>query len=383
MTFALPPRPERWRRDTGPQHEVIDLALNLLAFAVLPIALTAYAIYLCITLHAYAIDFHQEFWPASWRLLHGLNPYDRSWQSINQGVSFPYPALTAVAFVPFALLPQVVGDGLFTAISIAAVLATLWVCNVRDWRPYGLVLVLSPVIDAWQAANLTLVVGLGVAVVWRKRDNPLVAGVLLAALISLKPFVWPLAIFLLATRRYSALAYGAVAGLLINLFAWGIVGFNQIGAYEKLTHAVTNFQYRTGYTITALALRLGAGHGIADAVGIALAIVAIAACIYAGRRGDDRAALTLGVAACLLATPVLWVHYFALLLVPVALARPRLSAIWFAPLILWVCPVKSAPWQIALAFAVNALMVLTLLSPARPARPSSEALPSATSASPA
>jgi hypothetical protein len=380
VALRFRPEPPAGSSRTRPAPAVL---LDLGMFALLPIGLTAYAIYLCISLHAFAVDFHQEFWPASWRLLHGLSPYDRSWQSIDQGVSYPYPALTPVAFVPFALLPKVVSDDLVTAINIAALLATLWICKVRDWRPYGLVLVLAPVVAAWQTANLTLVLGLGIAVVWRKRDNPLIAGVLLAVLISLKPFVWPVAVFLLATRRYRALAYGMAAGLLINLFAWGIVGFNQIGAYESLTRAVTNFQYRAGYTITALALRLGAGNGVAYAIGIALAILAMAACLYAGRRGDERAALTLGVAACLLATPVLWVHYFALLLVPLALGRPRLSPIWFAPLILWLCPVKSAPWQIALAFGVNALIVFTMLSPARSSKPGSEVPSPATSASPA
>jgi hypothetical protein len=255
---------------------------------------------------------------------------------------------------------------------------TLWLCKVRDVRVYGLALLSASVVAAWQTANLSLLIALGIAVIWRRRDHPLVAGVLLAVLISLKPFVWPLAIFLLATRRYAALAYAVAAGLVINLFAWGIVGFNQIGSYESLTRAVTNVMYRRGYTITALMLKLGAAHAIADITGIALAVLAIAACLYAGHRHDDRAALTLGVVACLLATPVLWVHYFVLLLVPLALARPRLSAIWCVPLILWVCPIKPAPWQSVVAFLVNALIVYTMLFRARSARPGSEAVASAT-----
>ena len=44
------------------------------------------------------------------------------------------------------------------------------------------------------------------------------------------------------------------------------------------------------------------------------------------------ASLTLALAAGLVATPILWLHYLVLLVVPIALARPRLSALWFAPL---------------------------------------------------
>jgi hypothetical protein len=35
-------------------------------------------------------------------------------------------------------------------------------------------------------------------------------------------------------------------------------------------------------------------------------------------------------------TPILWLHYLVLLVVPIALARPRLSLLWFAPLALTV-----------------------------------------------
>ena len=35
-------------------------------------------------------------------------------------------------------------------------------------------------------------------------------------------------------------------------------------------------------------------------------------------------------------TPILWLHYLVLLVVPIALARPRLSALWFVPLAMTV-----------------------------------------------
>jgi hypothetical protein len=50
----------------------------------------------------------------------------------------------------------------------------------------------------------------------------------------------------------------------------------------------------------------------------------------------DRRALTLTLAAGVVATPILWLHYLVLLVVPIALARPRLSALWFAPLALTI-----------------------------------------------
>ena len=74
-----------------------------------------------------------------------------------------------------------------------------------------------------------------------------------------------------------------------------------------------------------------AGHDVtaALATGFAgLALLAIAAWLV--RRPDgDRRAFSLVVVASVVATPVVWLHYLALLYVPIAVRWPRLSAAWF------------------------------------------------------
>jgi alpha-1,2-mannosyltransferase len=353
----------RVRRETRPDgsRRASYEALLLFAFCGLPALLTAYVLYYIVQFGALATDFHQEFWPAAARLIHGLSPYAASWQHIGGGVAFPYPPLTAIVFVPLALLPHGVADGVFTAINIAAVLLTLRTLDVRDRRVYGIVLLWPVVVDAWQAANLTLLLGLGIAWTWRKRDQPVIAGVLVAILVSLKPFVWPLGLWLLATRRYAAAAYAVASGLAINLVAWGVVGFSQLNGYERVVNEVTSAMYRRGYDLIAFAIRLGAGHTTGYAITLTVGVLVALGCVYAGRRGDDQAALTLCIALCLLATPVLWTHYFALMVIPVALARPRLGALWFLPMVMWVCPINPAPWQWVVALAVNAVIVVAVL----------------------
>ena len=148
---------------------------------------------------------------------------------------------------------------------------------------YGLVLLWPIVVQAWQTANLTLVIGLGIAWLWRKRDHPIVAGAIVAVLISLKPFVWPLGLWLLATRRYAAAAYAVAVGLVVNAVAWGVVGFDQIRRYEDVTRAVTNVMYKRGYDVVALAMHLGAGHARSYVIGSRSASAVAIACIYAGR----------------------------------------------------------------------------------------------------
>jgi hypothetical protein len=61
-----------------------------------------------------------------------------------------------------------------------------------------------------------------------------------------------------------------------------------------------------------------------------------------GRHLDERRALTLATVLMLLASPLAWNHYMLMLLVPLALAYPRLNFAWSVPLVLWLCPARSA-----------------------------------------
>jgi hypothetical protein len=344
------------RPDGG--HRATYEALQVIGFCVFPALLTLYALYYAVHFDVVGTDFQQEFWVASARVVHGLSPYDQGWMHISGGVSFPYPALTALVFVPLALLPHHFADMVFVIINIAAALATVWTLGVRDRRVYGVMLVWPVIVEAWQTANLTLVLALGMAWAWRKRDNPVIAGVLVAVMVSLKPFVWPLGLWLLVTRRYRAAAYALISGAAVNLVAWAVLGFDQLHRYNAVVNAVTNVMYRRGYDLAALGLHLGASHPVAYAVEIAVAGAAGLACVAFGRRGQEVRALVLCIALMLLATPVLWTHYFALLIIPVALCRPKLGPLWFLPLVLWACPINPAPWQAILALSIVAIMIV-------------------------
>jgi hypothetical protein len=340
------------------------IALRRATFGILPIVITLEVIVYCARLHVVGLDFHYEFWPAGRQLLRGLSPYDIP-QNISGGVGFPYPAVAAFLFAPFALIPHAVADWLFTAINMAAVVGGLWALNVRDRRVYGAAFLAAPVVSGWQTANVTLLLVMALAMAWRYRERPIVTGLLIALAISVKPFVWPLALWLLATRRYAALGYAVVCGAVLNAIAWGVLGFDQVHTYIRVLNAVTGAMYRRGYTLVAFMLHLGAGHSLALALAIGVAAAAGVACVWCGRRGNDRSSLSLAVATCLLATPVLWVHYFALTLVPLALARPRLTTAWLLPMVLWFCPISPATWQITLAIVVN----LTIFAIALGAKP--------------
>jgi hypothetical protein len=85
------------------------------------------------------------------------------------------------------------------------------------------------------------------------------------------------------------------------------------------------------YTLFGLLVQSGAS----ETVGRIAVLVAGAILLAATWRYRS---LTLAVAAALTLSPIVWLDYFALAAVPLALARPRLSAIWFLPLATWGLP---------------------------------------------
>jgi hypothetical protein len=333
----------------------------IVLWAVLPVGMIVAALAGDYETH-YAGDFHFSYWPAGERVLAGDSPYvDPDAPEVAKAIAFVYPALAALLLAPFSLLPREVADAVSTALNIASVPLTLLVLGIRDWRLYGATLLCLPVLSGWLVGNVTLLLGLGIALLWRHRDRPLAAGVLAAVLVSFKLFLWPLGLWLLATRRYVAVGWAVASGLAINVVAWAVLGFDEIGRYRRLLQALADEREDLGFSVVSVGLREGVAHGAAYALAIVIAVAAAAACVWVGRRGRDHGALALAVAVCLLASPVVQLHYFALLVVPFALARPRLGIAWLLALAFWVCSPDGPAWQAALALGLGAAMVAVCL----------------------
>lgn len=330
----------------------------------LPLLWLAVLLSVWISRDVVAFDFHHYYWPAGDRVLHGLSPYVHGpWYPSEVPVGFVYPAPTALTFAAVAVLPRGFGDVLFTAFALAAPLMTLRVLGVRDWRVYGVVLLWPPVTFGVQTANLSMIFTLAVALIWRARDRDLAVGVLLGVIVAMKLFLFPLGLFLLATRRYVALAYGVVTALCISAAAWLVLGFDELSRYRATVREFSPLREDVGYSVIGLGERLGAGRPLAYAIALACAGSAAVACLVLGWRGRESAAFVLGLSACLLATPILWLHYLAFLLVPLALRCPRLRPMWAVPLLLYVdlAEVHPTTLQVAIALMLMALLVAAAL----------------------
>jgi hypothetical protein len=93
-------------------------------------------------------------------------------------------------------------------------------------------------------------------------------------------------------------------------------------------------------------------------VGLAI-LVAI---VVVARRGDDRAAFILAIAAALSLSPIVWLHYFALLLVVVAVAQKQLGVVWFVPLVMFVTPGSGSPTPFETSATLGAAALTIVLA---------------------
>ena len=218
------------------------------------------------------------------------------------------------------------------------VVGALWILGVRDWRCYVVVLTSPVVLQGLIWGNLTLFLLLPLAVAWRYRDRAVPAGLAVGAAIAAKVFVFPLLAWLLMTRRFRAAAVAAATAGALVLLPWAVIGFDGFTDYPALMRELQDvYAVRSG----SLASVFGGGLGISAGTAVVLAtavsvVLVVAAYLFVGVDDGDRRAFALVVAACLLASPIVWSNYGALLFVPVALTWPRLAPAWFFSYLCWL-----------------------------------------------
>ena len=337
---------------------------ELAVFLWVPCILFAIVVASELHLHGSLKDW-EIFRGAAHSVVHGRSPFPPADPAaLKHGDKYVYPPVTALLMAPLAFLPDVVGKALFLLLALACVLIALRLLGVRDWRCYGLAMLTAPVLDTLSLGAISSALLLGVAAAWRYRDRRLVVAAVTAVTAVAKVFVWPLFVWLLATRRLRTALWAAVLSVVLLVGGWALIGFAGLGGYPHLLRVLTKVDAVKSYSLAGL---LRVDGGAATALSALLAIAVIGAVFLAARGPDgDRRALAVAAAGALLATPVLWLHYLDLLFVPIAFARPRLSAVWFAPLAFWATPLAHSGgsiWRICFVLAVSALIVVRTVFP--------------------
>ena len=306
------------------------------------------------------------FLHAASRVLDFASPY-----SFHADETYAYPPLLAFLAAPFQPLSAGSATLAWTLLSLAAIAAALWLLGLRDWRCYALTAVFPFTRSAVGLGTVAPLLLLAVAVAWRWRDQVLQPAAAVGAGVALKLFIWPLAVWLALMRRIRAGVAAIGFALAFALLPWAVIGFAGIGDYPHLLRRLADDEATSSYSVIALAVR---AH-LPEAAGVVLSLAAAAALLggagWIARderrtlRDRDVAVLTLVLAAALAASPIVWVHYFLLLLVPLAVTRPRLSLLWFVPFAYY--PLGETAWpagdarKLALALVTTAVLFVAML----------------------
>ena len=281
-------------------------------------------------------DFAGTVWDGGTAIREGRSPYpDAIASDVDVGNPALYPPLLMLLVAPVTVLPWWLGLTLWLAFLSAGFALALWALGVRDPRCYALAFISAPVFGDLVNGNATLLLVPLVALAWRWREQWLRSGIAIGLAISTKLLVWPLLFWLLGTRRYRAAGAALAAATLAVLLPWVAIGFDGLTSYPDLLRVASEIYGVHSYSVSTMASALGVGTELAlrlaFATGLGIAVLAL----VAGRRGLDEVSVSLAVVASILGSPIVWEYNYALLFVPIAILRPRFSALWMVPLLVY------------------------------------------------
>jgi hypothetical protein len=281
-----------------------------------------------------AWDFHHELYPQSELMLSGRNPYPPPDFDPLVGTNLVWPPLAAYLVAPLTLLAPLTADVVFALLGLVCFAASLWLVGVRDWRVFGIVALWPPVFMEVGLSHLTPILALLVAAAWRFSGSAYRSGLLIGLAVGLKLFVWPLAVWLATSRSWRAVAVASAVPALSMLL---VLPYTGLDAYVRSLIRVGRAYDDDSYSVFGLVVQASGPEIVARAVSIAFVVALVLATVR-------YRSFTLAVATALAASPIVWLDYFALAAVPLAVNRPRLSAVWFVPLA--TLGLEGAGWRI-------------------------------------
>jgi hypothetical protein len=311
------------------------------------------------------LAYHQ----AANRVLAGQPLYDPSVQQTGGFGLFYYPPPFVLALLPLAPLDPTIATWTWVGLSLAAFhggVALMPVAPTVRWLTILLAGLSWPLAYAFKLGQVGPLLFLLFAVGWRWLDRPLALGGSAAAgaIVKIQPglvLAWAL-----ITRRWRAVAIGAVVLVVAAAVATLITGGLTVWSdYRAVLRNVSDpISTPHNFTPGAVAYQLGLPTGPAATIQLFSSIVAVGLLVLTAVRGSSTASYLVAVTASQLLSPVLWDHYAMLLLLPVAYLLDRRQ--WWALLVplataVFLIGITPAPaYPIAFWVTLIALVVVGL-----------------------
>ena len=311
-------------------------------------------------IHVYGFDFHGGIWLAGRHIVHGQPVYGAPNAARLAAVGNAYipPPLLAEAFLPVSLLPFSAATMALNLGCLTAMVVALWLMGVRQWELYALCLLSVPFVFSLGWGDPDALYALLLAVCWRYRDRwpaPVAVGALIAA----KLLLWPLVIWLVATRRIQGAIAAVLSAAALILIPWALIGFQGLARYPQFLIADGKVQ-STNHSLTAVLRNLGM-HGTPASVASVLIALAVGWAIARAGRYDDRAWFVAAIVCGLLSTTVMFPNYYVIVFILLAL-RPRRLDLWALTMLFFI-PVHPGTWQVGFRLLLTVLIALGIVLP--------------------
>ena len=302
---AGPSTRERWLRGTRRLSAFVGLA-------VLPVVAIVVMVHLSVDQGALAYDFHHELYPQAKLMLEGTNPYPPSGFDPTLGANLVWPPFAAMLAAPFTFLSLGTAELIVALLGPICFAVALALVGARDWRVYGAVALWPQVLGEVRLSHLTPVLAVLAAAAWRDRNREIRGGLWIGLATGIKFFVWPLGLWLASIGRFRGAMVAALVALVSLLLVLPYTGLDDY--LSALTHVGRGFD-QASYTPFGLLVQAGAPESIARLVTVGV-VVALLWGTWVYR------SFTLAVAAALAASPIVWLDFFGLAAIPLAIARP-------------------------------------------------------------
>jgi hypothetical protein len=309
-------------------------------------------------------DILQEYLLAK-ALLNGINPYlplNELAQLFIGNISFmthpaPYPPFIAVLSVPLTAfnLHQVINlwfsIEMICLLSIAIMLVYLWKGHVElGWVClffFGLLTWYSVMVDLLfgQLTILLTTLLFGTLLAIRK-DQKLLAGILLGLTISIKMFTWPLIIYFVFKKDWRTVISSCITAVGLNLVALFVIGIGPVmGYYLKVTMQVSAIyhSFLKNYSLWSIGYRFfegtrPVGNGYISApplfnipqIAPYVSMIVVVAFLMLGlkwavRSKDQDIAFAIMILVIVGISPISWDHYYVMIVISMAILLLGLS----------------------------------------------------------
>jgi hypothetical protein len=330
---------ERWSRAA---RQISSMA----GLAVLPVIAIVVMVHIGVDKDSLAYDFHHELYPQTKLMLEGTNPYPPRGFDPTYGANLIWPPFAALLVAPFTLLPLGTAELVLAVLGPICFAVALALVGVRDWRVYGALGLWPQVVGEVRLSHLTPVLARLAAAAWRGRNTELRSGLWVGLAVGIKFFVWPLGLWLASIGRVRGAIVAALVALLSLLL---VLPYTRLDEYvSALTHVSRGFD-QASYSPFGLLVQSGVSDSVARVATLAI-VLALLWAMWVYR------SFTLAIAVALAASPIVWLDFFGLVAIPLAIARPRLSWVWFVPLGAW--GLEGAGLKIADAPGTARLLIL-------------------------